>query len=143
MRRYLVVANRTLAGGQLVDKLRELNGAGPCTFHVVVPSTPPTDHPWTEGEARRAAGDRLTVALVRFREAGLDADGEVGDEHPTQAVADVLERGETFDGIVLSTLPPKLSKWLKLDLPHRIEAMFELPVIHVMGHPEPEVRGTS
>jgi hypothetical protein len=143
MRRYLVVANRTLAGGQLVDKLRELHAAGPSTFHVVVPATPPTDRPWTEAEARRAAAGRLTVALARFRDAGLDADGEVGDEHPTQAVADVLERGEAFDGVVLSTLPPKLSKWLKLDLPHRIEAMFELPVIHVVGHPEPEIRSAS
>ena len=138
MRHYLVVANRTLAGGQLVDKLRELQRAGPCTFHVIVPATPPHDHAWTEAEAHRLATERLKVALSRFHDAGLDADGEIGDEHPTEAVGDVLQRGETYDGIVLSTLPPKISRWLRLDLPHRLEALYELPVIHVIGHAEPE-----
>ena len=59
--------------------------------------------------------------------------GEVGDEHPVQAIADVFGRGEEFDGIVLSTLPPGISRWLKLDLIHRVESAFGLPVVHVIG----------
>ena len=59
MRRYLVVANQTLAGEPLVSRLRELSRTGPCTFLLIVPATPPRDHPWTEGEARATAGARL------------------------------------------------------------------------------------
>jgi len=56
MRRYLVVANQTLAGEPLVSRLRELSRAGPCAFFLIVPATPPRDHLWTEGEARATAG---------------------------------------------------------------------------------------
>ncbi|MDP9330867.1 MAG: hypothetical protein M3P11_09555 [Actinomycetota bacterium] len=140
MHRYLVIANRTLAGGHLVDKLLDLQRAGPCTFYVLVPATPPRDHNWTEAEARMIANERLDGALARFRAAGLEAEGEVGDAHPTEAVGDLLRRGEAFDAIVLSTLPPGISKWLRLDLPHRMEALLELPVIHVTGHAEPQFR---
>lgn len=137
MRRYLVVANRTLGGGHLVSKLRELASHGPCAFHVLVPASPPSDHPWTEAEARALAGSRLRVALERFGAIGVEVDGEVGDEHPVDAIADVLGRGETFDAIVLSTLPLGVSKWLGMDLPHRVEGAFGLPVIHVIGQEEP------
>jgi hypothetical protein len=59
MRRYLVVANQTLAGEPLVSRLR-LSRAGPCAFFLIVPATPPRDHLWTEGEARATAGARWT-----------------------------------------------------------------------------------
>jgi hypothetical protein len=131
--RYLVVANQTLAGGHLLSTLRQLGASERCRFHVVVPATPPSDHVWTEGEAIDVAQRRLDAALDRFRELDADVGGEVGDARPLQAIADVLERGEIFDGIVLSTLPPKLSRWLKLDLPHRVESTFGLPLIHVVG----------
>ena len=139
MRRYLVVANQTLAGGHLVSKVRELMAAGPSRFHVLVPATPPRDHPWTEAEARAIAEERLRVALDRFRGMGAEVDGEVGDERPMQAITDVLEL-ESFDAIVLSTLPPGPSRWLRFDLPHRVESSFGLPVIHLIGHPEPASR---
>jgi hypothetical protein len=131
--RYLVVANQTLAGGHLLSTLRQLGAPEPCRFHVLVPATPPSDHVWTEGEAIDVARKRLEDALDRFRPLDPEVAGEVGDARPLQAIADVLERGEVFDGIVLSTLPPKLSRWLKLDLPHRVESTFGLPLIHVVG----------
>jgi hypothetical protein len=134
--RYLVVANQTLAGGPLLSKLRQLGAGETCRFHVLVPVTPPPDHVWTEGEIIDVAQQRLDAALDRFRELDPEVDGEVGDSRPFQAIADVFERGEIFDGIVLSTLPPKLSRWLKLDLPHRVESTFGLPVIHVVGSHE-------
>jgi hypothetical protein len=137
MRAYLVVANKTLAGGQLLATLHELAAHAPTRFHVVVPAEPPRGHSWTESEARAAAHARLDAALERFRDAGLEVDGEVGDEHPVEAVGDVLLRGETFEGVVLSTLPSGPSRWLKLDLVSRIQGAFGLPVIHVIGHEEP------
>jgi hypothetical protein len=85
-------------------------------------------------EAHTIARRRLEVALERFAHLG-DVTGEVGDEHPVDAVRDVLERGERFDGIVLSTLKPGLSRWLRLDLISRVES-FGLPVVHVVGTEE-------
>jgi hypothetical protein len=130
-RRYLVVANQTLGGAHLLSLLREL-AEQPSSFHVLVPATPPRDHLWTEGEARTIAHRRLDDALERFRSVGIEATGEIGDERPLQALDDVLER-EAFDEIVLSTFPPGMSRWLRLDLPHRIQATYQLPVRHVIA----------
>jgi hypothetical protein len=137
MHRYLVVANRTLAGTQLLETLTELTRHDRCAFHVVVPAEPPRNHAWTESEARATARGRLDQALARFSALDAEVDGEVGDADPAMAVEDVLLRGETFDGIVVSTLPPGPSRWLKLDLPHRLEGRTGLRVIHVIGHAEP------
>jgi GABA permease len=134
MRRYLVVANQTLGGGHLLTLLREL-AEEPSTFHVLVPASPPVDHLWTEAEAIVIARKRLDTALERFRAVGIEATGEVGDGRPLQAIDDVLLR-DTFDAIVLSTLPPRVSKWLRLDLVHRVQTSFGLPVHHVISHRE-------
>ncbi|MGH2706441.1 MAG: hypothetical protein ACRDJ4_15540 [Actinomycetota bacterium] len=138
MRRYLVVANQTLGGDHLAAEVRRCLQAGPSRFHVLVPATPPGDHAvWTEGEAHVIAEERLERALADFRGLGAEADGEVGDANAVQAIADVL-RGEEFDEIILSTLPPGLSRWLRQDLPHRVQR-FGLPVRHVAAGHEPEV----
>ena len=134
MRRYLVVANQTLGGGHLLALLREL-AEEPSTFHVVVPATPPVDHTWTDVQAIVIARTRLETALERFRAVGIEATGEVGDGRPLQAIDDALVR-DSFDAIVLSTLPPRLSKWLRLDLVHRVQTSFGLPVHHVVSHRE-------
>jgi hypothetical protein len=134
MRRYLVVANQTLGGDHLLSLLRDL-GDEPSTFHVLVPASPPGDHLWTEGEAIALARRRLDLALERFRNLGIEVTGEVGDGRPLQAIDDVLSR-DSFDEIVLSTLPPRLSRWLKLDLVHRVEAAYGLPVRHVIAPAE-------
>jgi hypothetical protein len=136
MRRYLVVANQTLGGEHLTQKVKELLAEGTCRFHVLVPATIPADHAvYTEGEAVALAQARLDDALKRFRDMGAEADGEVGDANPLEAIGDAL-RDEKFDEIVLSTLPVGASRWLKQDLPHRVERSFELPVVHIVGEPE-------
>jgi cell pole-organizing protein PopZ len=136
VRRYLVVANQTLGGEHLAEKVRACLAAGPSRFHILVPATQPQDHAvWTEGEAQAIASRRLEQALERFRELGADAQGEVGDELPLEAIADAV-REQTFDEIILSTLPPGLSRWLRQDLPHRVERTFDVTVTHVVGEPE-------
>lgn len=144
MRRYLVVANQTLGGSHLIDKVRETLAHGPCTFHVLVPATPPGHlATWTEGEALAVAQERLDNALTRFKELGAEATGEVGDPDPLQAIADAL-RERPFDEIILSTLPPGGSRWLRQDLPHRVERSFSVPVTHVVAEveePKPERSG--
>lgn len=133
MRRYLVVANQTLGADQLYEKVRECMGAGPCSFRIVVPATPPSDHlTWTEGEASGLAADRLERALAWFGELGAEVDGQVGDASPILAIRDAL-RDDMFDEIILSTLPPGISRWLRIDLPSRVRAEFGLPVSHIIS----------
>jgi hypothetical protein len=136
MWRYIVVANQTLGADRLYDEVRRCLAAGPCTFHIVVPATPPTDHlTWTEGEARAIASDRLDRALSWFGELGAEVDGEVGDANPLLAIWDALQNRE-FDQIILSTLPAGISRWVKMDLPSRVRAEFGLPVSHIVAEPE-------
>jgi nucleotide-binding universal stress UspA family protein len=138
MRRCLVVANQTLGGEHLLELLRERVAAGACSFHVVVPATPPHRHAtWTEGEAVALARRRLDDALARLRELGAEADGEVGDPNPVEAIEDVLNVDAGFDEIILSTLPPGISRWLHADVPHRVARRFSVPLTHVIVEPAP------
>jgi hypothetical protein len=136
MRSYLVVANQTLGGEHLIQRVRQCLAEGPCRYHVVVPATPAGELlTWTEGKSTAIAQERLDRALARFRELGAEADGEVGDKNPILAIEDALRRG-TFDEIILSTLPPGISRWLKLDLPSRVAGRFNLPVTHLVAETE-------
>ena len=138
MSRYLVVAHRTLGGEHLMDHLRSLREAGPCRFHLLVPEYHPHDHVWSEGEVTREARQRLQEGLERLQEHGIIADGEVGDANPVYAIGAVLRREgqKAFDGIVLSTLPPGPSRWLKLDVPSRVKKEYpRIPLTHLVGEP--------
>ncbi len=138
MGRYLIVANQTLCADELMDRVRQLCAEGSCTFHVVVPATHARDHAFhIEGASHALAEKRLEAALERFRSLGAEADGEVGDATPFLAVRDCLLADASYDGIILSTLPPGVSRWLKQDLPHRLERTFGLPVTHLTGDYEP------
>lgn len=131
MTRYLVVANKTLGAEHLMAQVRACMADGPCSFHIVVPLAHPMGS-WTEGQARVAATEHLEAGLARFRAAGAEVTGEVGDPSPILATNDALIAG-TYDAIILSTLPPGVSRWLKKDLLHRMESRFPLPVMHVTG----------
>jgi len=136
MRSYLIVANQTLSGAHLLREVQTRAQAEESRFHVVVPATPAAGHTnWTEGAAHAQAQGRLDDALAQFRAAGIEVTGEVGDESPSRAVGDVLLR-EHFDAIIVSTLPPGVSKWLKRDLPHRLARRYPVPVIHLVGTSE-------
>jgi GABA permease len=134
MGRYLVVAHRTLVGPHLLDYCRDLAEKEPgVTFHLVVP----VHHPrgaWTEGGIRVAAQQCLDEGLTAFADAGLDADGEVGDASPVYAVSTAL-RNVDFDceGIILSTLPAHLSGWLRMDVKRRMRREFDLPLTHLVA----------
>ena len=75
-----------------------------------------------------------------MRAAGLDnVEGKVGDPDPVVAAMDVWDPMK-FDEIVVSTLPTGSSRWMGLDLPHRLEKLTSVPVRHVVSQPEREVR---
>lgn len=128
MRSYLVVGNQTLDSPELAEAVAERVAAGPATFDVVVPATPVQKGlTWDEDEARAAAQDHLTAAIARLRETGANVSGEIGHRDPIEATEDAL-RGRTVDEILLSTLPPGLSRWLGQDVPTRLKGSVMVPV---------------
>ncbi len=144
MRRYLVVANQTLVSDELLEIIRARAVTEDAAFHIVVPATPITEkRVWTLGKAQALAKARLDHAMKQFAEQGAEASGEVGDANPMAAIADCLWTW-SFDGIILSTLPPGRSEWLRHDLPSRVGRTFGVPVTHVVARrtltPEPHSR---
>jgi nucleotide-binding universal stress UspA family protein len=148
MRRYLVVANQTLGRDELVDLISKRAKAEPCEFFLLVPATPAIDFvpgtmalpvrgglpavPDSPARARQLAQERLDTALAQLQEAGVVAEGRVGHPDAAQAVETVL-KGRQFDEIIVSTLPSRISQWLRQDLPRRLENKCGLPVTHVGG----------
>jgi hypothetical protein len=135
VRRIIIVANQTACGAELLAAVRERMKEGPCEFTLVVPATPPHEQAtWAEGKAHDIASHRLHEAVQQFRAAGITVTGVVGDASPVLAITDALN-DSPHDEIILSTLPAKISRWLKMDLPHRVETRFGLPVTTVIGEP--------
>jgi hypothetical protein len=140
MKRYLVVANQTLGGEHLVDRLRQAVAEGPCAIHVLVPaSNNPSAWTFDTDSDVSAARERLERARTRFADLGCEVTGEVGDARPVDAVLDVLNR-ETFDEVIISTLPPGVSRWLGMDLISRVRRAVTVPVSHVPAAAEPATK---
>jgi hypothetical protein len=119
----LVVANRTAGSPELLEALRERASRGEVKFHLLVPATPRGVAWATDMHSGSSEAEEDVRACVEgLREAGLEVDdGKVGD--PVNF--------KDFDEIIVSTLPKHLSKWLKVDLPHRVEHATGKPVTHV------------
>jgi hypothetical protein len=122
-----VVANVTAASDELIDALRTRAQEETCSFTLVVPATP-------FGGGRAAAIEMLGEALEQLREAGLEADGSVGNADPILAVTDAWDP-KKYDEIIVSTLPMRFSKWLHAGLPERISKLTDAPVTHVVSRP--------
>ena len=139
----LVVGNASLRAERLQRHLTEQASRTDTSFLLVVPAVATSDavqrrisfasvggvaHP----KERKLSGEvlakhRLDEALTRFREAGLQIEGMVGDSDPMRAVAEGLTRFQANE-IVLSTLPRDQSKWLEVDLPTEMRRRFNLQV---------------
>lgn len=133
MRRYLIVANRTLGGHHLIGHIRDALAAGPCAFHVVVPVTDRSAE-----HATAVARDRLDRQLARLGELGATATGELVQADPYEATVGALAVHD-IDELIVCTLPPGLSRWLGLDLVGRLERAVDLPITHIVapaGMPE-------
>ena len=128
MRSYLVVGNQTLASPELETAIRDVVSTGSTDFHVVVPVEPAQKgFTWDEGEARAAARDRLDAFIRKLESMGAEASGEIGSRDPIEAVHDAL-RSHPADEIILSTLPPGISRWLGQDVPTRLRGSVLVPV---------------
>jgi hypothetical protein len=134
MRRYLVIANRTLCEQHLLDEVHRRRVADPgCRFHLIVPASHPSGA-FSDEQCWQEAETRLAEALDLLACAGVSATGEVGDANPVYAVGDVLLRElGRFDEIILSTLPVGVSKWISQNMVRRIKRSTGLPVTHVIA----------
>ena len=130
--RVLVVAHQTASTERLLQAVADRARRGPTSFHLVVPRqahgihklVDPQDTP--EEEARRALEDALPKLSAA---AGTEVTGSIGDHEPLMAIEDAVNLGD-FDEIMISTLPRRVSRWLKLDLVSKTKAL-GLPVTHV------------
>jgi hypothetical protein len=127
--RILVVAHKTAATQPLLDAVRERAARGPSTFTLLVPNPAHGLHKVVDAQDQGPgeAQDVLDVALPKLSAAaGSEVQGVIGDPDPLAAVQDAINlRG--FDEIIVSTLSPRLSRWLRLDLPSKVAGM-GLPV---------------
>jgi phosphopantetheine adenylyltransferase len=124
----LVVANETVLGESLLERIRARAREGPASFLIVSPQSDPNrgEHP----EAER----RLRVALATLRGEGIDAHGQIAHPDPYVAAMQAV-RDERTDEIIVSTFPGERSGWLRRDLVGRLRSDSGLPVEHVVGEP--------
>jgi hypothetical protein len=154
MGRCLVVANQTLLGAELREELRKRIEAGSSSFYVLVPNTSAADYqvvpdasgvlppslawwatnyrgPATDEEATAQARQRLSQMLADVAALGAAVAGDLGSSEPLEAMEKVLT-GHQFDEIIVTTLPRRVSRWLRADLPRQAERRFGLPVTTVI-----------
>ena len=119
--RVLVVAHRTAATPGLADAVRHRAAAGPAQFTLLVPRSAHGLHRIMDPEDQDDAEAReiLERALpLLSAAAGTPVDGLIGDPTPLTAIEDAVN-GQTFDEMIISTLPTRVSRWLRLDLPSK------------------------
>ena len=124
----LVVANETVLGEPLLERIRARAKEGAASFLIVAPQSDPTrsEHP----EAER----RLRTALSELRAEGVDIHGQIAHPDPFTAAMQAI-RDERTDEIIVSTFAGARSGWLRRDLVGRLRSESGLPVEHVMVEP--------
>jgi phosphopantetheine adenylyltransferase len=122
----LVVANETVLGERLLDRIRERAAQGPVGFLIVSPQSDPTqaEHP----EAER----RLRQALTTLRDEGIEAHGQIAHPDPYAAAMQVIA-DERVDELIVSTFPGERSGWLRRDVVERLRKDAGVPVEHVVA----------
>jgi hypothetical protein len=121
----LVLANETVVGDPLLERIKERAARSPASFLIVCPQSDPNQasHPEAERRLRRA----LTV----LRGEGIDAHGQVAHPDPYTAAMQAVH-DERIDEIIVSTFAPDRSPWLKKNLVQRLHKDTGLPVEHVV-----------
>ena len=122
----LVVANETVLGEPLLQRIRRRAAEGPAAFLILCPQSDPSqaEHP----EAER----RLRAALATLRDEGLEAHGQVAHPDPYTAAMQVIE-DERVDEVIVSTFPGERSGWLRRDVVGRLRKDAGVPIEHVVA----------
>jgi predicted RNase H-like HicB family nuclease len=142
MSRYLIVTHQTALSRELQQKVSALVAEDPSAeFAVVVPDEPGLALTW-EGETVDEARHRADAAKALLEETvgARVFRTAVGASEPLRAIADEMREHPGYDTLVICTLPPGISRWLRLDLVHRAERKFGLRVIHVVAEATAKAR---
>jgi hypothetical protein len=121
----LVIANETVVGEALLERIRERASRGRASFLIISPQSDPTQSAHPEAERR------LRRALAELRASGIEAHGQVAHPDPYTAAMQAIE-DERIDEIIVSTFAPAESPWLKRNLVQRLHNDANVPVEHVV-----------
>jgi hypothetical protein len=119
----LVVANQTVLGDALLERIRERAQSSQASFLIISPQG-------DGGGSYEDAEKRLLRAVTRLRAQGLDVHGQISHPDPYTAVLQAIE-DERVDEVIVSTLPRARSGWLRRDLVERLRNDTKLPVDHI------------
>jgi len=130
--RVLVVANRTAATPALIAAVRERAQRSPAAFTLLIPNPAHGLHKLVDPEDQEQgeAEGTLELAIPLLEQAaGGRVEGMIGVSEPLAAIQDAINM-HGFDELIISTLPTRVSRWLKLDLPSKAAGL-GLPVTTV------------
>ena len=118
--RTLIVANRTAATALLLEEVERRAAEQPSAFVLLIPEVSSRQHAdWTLEEAlkalRKAASGHAGLRAV-------DMQGRVGGADALESIRVALTDGD-FDDVLISTLSTRRSRWLRQDLPQRVQKL--------------------
>ncbi len=122
----LVLANETVLGRPLLDRIRARVTESPASFLLLCPQSDPAEAEHPEAERR------LRAALSTLRGEGIDAHGQIAHPDPYTAAMQTVN-DERVDEILVSTFPGERSGWLRRELVERLRSDAGVPVEHVVG----------
>jgi hypothetical protein len=142
-KRALVVVNEQVAGSDLRDVLLTHLSTGVSEIFVVAPALADSGLKHTMGDiddAIEPARERLRGTLQELRDAGLNADGEVGDSDPVQAINDEIIKFDPEQILVVAHRDEE-GAFAEKGLLEQAERDFDLPVTELVVNrdAEPEV----
>jgi hypothetical protein len=121
----LVLANQTVLGEELLERIRTRANEGRASFLIVCPQSDLRQQRHPEAESR------LWTAVFALRSEGIDVHGQVAHPDPYTAAMQTVH-DERTDEIIVSTYPGTRSGWLRRDLVGRLRADAGVPVEHVI-----------
>jgi hypothetical protein len=111
--RTLIVANRTAATPLLLEEVKRRASERATSFSLLIPNAGSKKHAdWTMDSA---------VELLS-RAAGSPVSALTGDRDAFDSVKRALDEGQ-YDDALISTLPKRVSEWLRRDLPGRVRRL--------------------
>ena len=123
----LVVATKTVATPDLVNRLKERAAASPHRYTIICPRSDDV----SEAEVVRD----LASTLAELYKADVDATGQPMSPDPFSAVKNAIEHYR-IDEVLISTFAGEGSRWLEEDLIGRVREITEKQVEHIeVGRP--------
>ncbi|HEX2392413.1 MAG TPA: hypothetical protein VHI77_05800 [Solirubrobacterales bacterium] len=123
----LVVAARTVAAPELVNRLKDRAAGSPHRYTIVCPRAEDV----SEGQIVRD----LASTLAELYRAEVDATGQPMSPDPFRAVRNAIEHYRV-DEVLISTFTGESSRWLEEDLVGRVREITDKQVQHIeVGRP--------